>query len=596
LNDPTVERAPASAFAGNSPVAEARPVRGRPARTLRRGYGLHLKLAFAGAVALFTCIAVLSATLLYRQSAVLTVEIERASLELRRSMIERGVLLVEGTAAGMESAVAGYDFAFITDTVETMQTRNENLAYAFLINSAGVVIVHTDSRQVGSHAKRPGGHDPRFVRDEAGAELVEVSHPLVVGGREWGSLVLGFDLSPISARTEAAVARGREVLARSTTLAILVASMLALIGLAASVWSSRRLLSPLTQLAEDAAAIASGDLEQEIEAVHSSDEIGLLARQFEAMRRSIRDNVGELLVAKQAAEEATEQEKNLRAEIEEHSRLLESKVAERTAELEAINRRLTEYDRLKSEFLSNVSHELRTPLAAISSSAKIIQRYSDRDVHSSKRFSKVIIEESERLTRLINDLLDLSKIEAGKAEWEMSLIEDPAALLDHMVVTFRPLFHESGIALEPDAVPGLPAIRGDRDRLIQVFANLLSNALKFTPRGGTVRLESCRSVHDGAPALRVAVADNGPGIPESEREFVFERFRQGETGAKPRGTGLGLAICREVVLEHGGALWAEAREGGGTRMIVVLPAIAETAGAASDSSPSQQAAGNQNAV
>jgi len=538
-----------------------------------QSYGLHLRLALAGAVSLFLCIALLSSTLMYRQSAILHSEIERASAQLQRGMVQRGVLLAEGIAASMESAIAGYDFAFITDTVTTMQKKNKNLAYAYLTNAAGIVIVHSDPHQVGNRSARITSTEPRFVNHADGYEVVEITRPLLVGGREWGWLVLGFDLTPIRTQAALSMVRGQQVLARSTTLAMALAATIGLFGLGGSIWASRRLLSPLTQLAEDAAAIASGTLDQEIQAIESSDEIGMLARQFEAMRRSIRSNVGELLIAKQLAEDSMQQEKTLRAEIEEHSRLLESKVAERTSELLAINERLTEYDRLKSEFLSNVSHELRTPLAAISSAAKIINRYSERDAHSGKRFSKVIIQETERLTRLINDLLDISKIEAGKAEWHMETIDDPRTLLDHVVATFRPLYQESGIDLDLADSGPLPAIRGDRDRLIQVFANLCGNAMKFTPRGGNVRVEACSAEHAGSPALRVTVTDNGPGIPADDREAVFERFRQGGGSDKPKGTGLGLAICRDVVRYHGGTIHAEAAPEAGTRMVIVLPAL-----------------------
>ncbi|HEY2774784.1 MAG TPA: HAMP domain-containing sensor histidine kinase [Candidatus Binatia bacterium] len=558
---------------------QTQPGISRAVAWLRRGYGLHLKLAFAGAVSLFLCIAVLAVTLMLRQSDVLSNEIDKASFELQRSMVERGRLLADGMSASMESAIAGYDFAFLTDTIRTMQEKNENLAYAYLVNAARVVIVHTDSRQVGSRATDDPTGKPRYVKTSDGRSVVEITHPLNVGGREWGWLVLGFDLSPIQRRADAAVARGRLVLARSTTLAMLVASLVGLVGLGVSVWTSRRLLSPLTQLAEEAAVIASGNLDQEVEGVASSDEIGMLARQFEAMRRSVRASVGELTIAKQRAEEATVQEKKLRAEIEEHSRLLESKVSERTAELQATAERLTEYDRLKSEFLGNVSHELRTPIAAISSAAKIIQRYSDRDISSAKRFSKVIIEESERLTRLITDLLDLSRIESGGGEWKLLPIEKPVELLEHVLTTFRPLYHESGVELELVSDDELPVIFGDRDRLIQVFANLCSNSLKFTPRSGHVRIEARTTPYGEATALRVTVTDTGPGIPEEEREIVFERFRQGASGgAKPRGTGLGLAICREVMRYHAGAIWAETPDEGGTRMVVVVPSLAALGG------------------
>jgi len=539
----------------------------------RQSYGLHLKLALAGAVSLFLCIALLSSTLMFRQSAILRSEIGRASAQLQRGMVQRGVVLAEGMAASMESAIAGYDFAFITDTVTTMQKKNENLTYAYITNAAGVIIVHSDPHQVGNRTEAIRDSQPRFVRDENGEGVVEITRQLVVGGREWGWLVLGFDLTPIRSQAAIAMARGQQVLARSTTLALLLAATIGLFGLGGSIWASRRLLSPLTQLAEDAAAIASGTLDQEIKAVDSSDEIGMLARQFEVMRRAIKSSVSELLVAKQVAEDAMRQEKTLRAEIEEHSHLLESKVAERTSELMAINERLTEYDRLKSEFLSNVSHELRTPLAAISSAAKIINRYSERDAHSGKRFSKLIIQETERLTRLINDLLDISKIEAGKADWHLEDIDDPQALLDHVIATFRPLYQESGIELELVENGSLPPIRGDRDRLIQVFANVCGNAMKFTPRGGRVSVQACQIEHAGMPALRVTVTDDGPGIPLEDRDAVFERFRQGGGTDKPKGTGLGLAICREVVRYHGGTIWAEDPPEGGTRMVIVLPAL-----------------------
>jgi signal transduction histidine kinase len=225
-----------------------------------------------------------------------------------------------------------------------------------------------------------------------------------------------------------------------------------------------------------------------------------------------------------------------------------------------------------------VSHELRTPIAAISSAAKIILRYSDRDTNSAKRFSKVIVEESERLTRLINDLLDLSKIESGGGDWKPEIIARAVELLEHVQTAFRPLYIENGIELELLAEDHLPVIFGDRDRLIQVFANLCSNSLKFTPRGGRVQLEVTSQPYGDSTALRVTVTDNGPGIPEEEREMVFERFRQGGGDAKPRGTGLGLAICREVMRYHAGTIWCEEPEEGGTRMVAVIPSLAALGG------------------
>lgn len=551
---------------------------GRLASRVPSGAALHLKLALAGSISVVLCVTLLSAILVYRQSAVLNSEIDRASRQLQRGMIARGKLLAQGMGTSMETAIAGYDFAFITATVKTMQANNSNLDYAFLTNAAGIVIIHTDSRRIGGRAPVLGDAEaPRFVTDDAGSEVVEITHPLIVGGRDWGWLVLGFDVTPI--RTEAATARerGQKVLARTTTLALFVATLVAGLGFFASIWTSRRLLRPVVGLAEDAAAIAEGNLDQEIAAVDSADEIGVLARQFEAMRRSVRNYISELVVAKQTAEDATRQEQKLRTEIEEHSRSLEDKVRERTAELVATNDRLTEFDRLKSEFLSNVSHELRTPLAAISSAAKIIKRYGSGDTGTNDRFSGVIIEETQRLTRLINDLLDLSKIEAGKTEWALVLMNDPHELLEHVVTTFRPLYAESGIALSLSTEPDLPPLQCDRDRMIQVLTNLCSNARKFTPSGGTVEIRAERAQLLGSAALKITVTDSGCGIPQSERHAVFERFRQGQGSDKPSGTGLGLTICKEVVEYHGGTIEAQAPEGGGTRMVIILPSAREDA-------------------
>jgi signal transduction histidine kinase len=548
------------------------------AAATRSDVGLHLKLAMAGSISVFLCVALLSAILLYRQSSVLGIEITRAAKQQQRAMIDRGQLLAQNMARGMETAIAGYDFAFIADTVQTMQRDNEDLDYALVTNGAGVVIIHTDTNLIGARLPEPPAEaKPKLIRREGDSDVIEITQPLSVSGREWGWLVLGFDMDPIREEANAAYSRGQQVLARSTTLAVFVALLVALLGLAASVWTSRRLLRPVVQLAEDAAIIAEGNLDHEIPATESSDEIGLLARQFEAMRRAIRRHVGELVVAKQEAEAATYQEKKLRAEIEQHSRLLETKVRERTADLIGINERLTEYDRLKSEFLSNVSHELRTPLAAIFSAAKIINRYGGENSKANARFSNVIMEETDRLTRLINDLLDLSKIEAGRAEWNITKVPSPEEILTHVVTAFRPLYAEAGIELDLEYQNPLPVIEADRDRLTQVLTNLCDNARKFTPSGGSVIIRADSHQSQGETWLRIQVTDTGCGIPDDERQLVFERFRQGSRNDRPQGTGLGLTICQEVVERHGGTIRAEAPSEGGTRIVILLPIAATRA-------------------
>ncbi len=543
-------------------------------------FGLHLKLVLAGTITTFLGIALVSGFLTYRQATVLHSEIQRSTQQLREATVERGRQLAESMSASMENAIAGYNFNFVSESIQSVQERTTGLAYGFVTNSAGSIIVHTDAELVGGSRSELSGSLPEgVIQTERGSRIVEVLHPIAVGGSPWGTLVLAYDLTSVDEQAAAAMLRGRAVMLRSTSVAVTFATIVSLFGITVSVLLSRRLLRPVLGLAHDASAIASGDLDQEVRAINSQDEIGFLARQFEQMRQAIKDNISELIVAKERAESATREEKRLRAQIEEHSKLLELKVQERTAELQAINARLTENDRLKTEFLSNVSHELRSPLAAISSAAKIVGKYGDENKRTGQKFSDVIQTEAGRLGRLINDLLDLAKIEAGRVEWNIERIDDPFdELLAHVATTFRPLSEEKKISLELEAARKLPALDCDRDRLIQVLTNLCSNAMKFTPEGGSITISGIPKTRGTMEVLEVAVQDTGQGIPEEELEKVFDRFHQVKAKRdrnrdvnKPKGTGLGLAICREVVNHHGGEIWAEAPEGGGARMVFFLP-------------------------
>ncbi|TFH20418.1 MAG: HAMP domain-containing protein [Myxococcales bacterium] len=537
--------------------------------------GLHLKLVLAGSVTTFVGIVMVSAFLVYQQSSIMRIEVNRSTEAMSYGLIERGRLLADSVATSMENAIAGYNFTFVADSIKGVQQRNSNLAYAYLTNSERQIIIHTEPGRVGeSSAPIPPEITTSTRRDHRGRNVVEIYQPIQVGGAAWGTLVLAFDLKTIESRGKLAMLRTEQIMMRATALAIVAAILVTLFGIIVSMFLSRRMLKPIRSLADDAAAIAHGNLDREIRTADTGDEIGFLARQFEAMRVSVKTYIGELVIAKQKAEDATRMEKRLRGQIEEHSKLLEIKVQERTKELREINTRLTEYDRMKSEFLSNVSHELRSPLAAVASAAKIINRYGDENKRSGKRFSAVIMDETDRLGRLINDLLDLAKIEAGRVAWNMERVENSVEIVDHVVSTFRPLADEHKIDLSLDSPASLPAIHVDADRVIQVITNLCSNAMKFTPEGGAIRVGAREAVHQGLASVEITVTDTGPGIPQDELDKVFDRFHQVKVkrdGNKPKGTGLGLAICREVVNHHGGEIWAECVEGGGCHMVFYLP-------------------------
>ena len=258
----------------------------------------------------------------------------------------------------------------------------------------------------------------------------------------------------------------------------------------------------------------------------------------------------------------------LYAEVQAYSHAMEEKVARRTAELEKANARLLELDRLKSDFLSTVSHELRTPLTSIQSFSEILLRYEVDDVEKRRKFVEVIHNEAERLTRMINDLLDLSKIEAGRLELHPEHLELESAF-SRAIATTHPLLAEKGIVVESTIEEGLPPVCADADWLHQVLTNLLGNAVKFSPEEGRIHLGGKRR----KDFALISVADEGPGIPPDRLEQVFERFHQLRDPQKshPLGTGLGLTISREIVERMGGKIWVESEPGAGAVFYFTIP-------------------------
>jgi len=260
------------------------------------------------------------------------------------------------------------------------------------------------------------------------------------------------------------------------------------------------------------------------------------------------------------------------SQVRAYSRQLEQKSRELEAassELRAANERLKELDRMKDDFISTVTHELRTPLTSIRSFSEILLEDPKTDLDSRKKFLAIIVKETERLTRLINQVLDMAKIESGNAEWHTAEV-DLVEVIEESVAATSSLFGDKRIGLAMDLAGGVPKVMSDRDRLIQVMLNLLSNAVKFCDEDTgkvSVRLSASPS------SLRVDVEDNGPGIAEADQPTIFEKFRQvGDTmTAKPQGTGLGLPISRQIVEHFGGRMWVESSPGKGATFSFTLP-------------------------
>jgi len=253
----------------------------------------------------------------------------------------------------------------------------------------------------------------------------------------------------------------------------------------------------------------------------------------------------------------------------------EDALKQKMEELRIAYQKLKELDQLKDSFLSTVSHELRTPLTSIKSFSEILLTY-DEDKETQKEFLNIIKEESDRLTRLINDFLDISKIESGRMQWEPVELSVPEVVKTAINAT-QALAAKANLEVKTEISPRLPTVMCDKDRLLQVVTNLLSNSIKFTPEGGKIKVKARirkRSESKGkADMVVVSVTDSGIGIDSKDHEGVFEKFKQvGDTLTdKPKGTGLGLPICKEIIEHFGGKLWVESALGKGSTFLFTLP-------------------------
>jgi signal transduction histidine kinase len=251
--------------------------------------------------------------------------------------------------------------------------------------------------------------------------------------------------------------------------------------------------------------------------------------------------------------------------LEQKSRELERA----TEELRTANERLKELDRLKDDFVATVSHELRTPLTSIRTFSQILRDQPDLEPAERARQLGIVIKESERLTRLINQILDVSKLESGNVEWHPGPV-DMKEIVEDTVAAMSELAREKGIELRTRVPERVPTVKADLDRIVQVMLNLLSNAVKFCDAGrGCVEVALSQS----AGYLQVDVRDNGPGIAPSEQEAVFEKFRQAADPqlGKPQGSGLGLHICKRIVERLGGRIWVSGDAGKGACVSFTLP-------------------------
>lgn len=316
----------------------------------------------------------------------------------------------------------------------------------------------------------------------------------------------------------AQVRRAQDIAARAETTILIALAIAFALALGISIWLTRSVLRPIRELRRGMATVAEGNFDPDVQIpAGRPDEIGDLSRSFRRMTIQ-----------------------------------------------------LAELDRLKAEFVSIASHELKTPLSVIRGYVSLLHDGIYGEIMGRQRkILGSVADQTDRLARLIQQLLDISRFEAGGGRLELR----PFALhgfLVELATSFEALAHQNEIEFELELGDRLPdSLVGDADRLNEVVGNLLSNAFKFTPRQGTIRLRGC-SVNGEAV---IEVADTGVGIPPEHLPKIFEKFYQVENEAQPRsvGSGLGLAIAREIVEAHGGTITAESTVGLGTTFRVALP-------------------------
>ncbi|MBV9788472.1 MAG: response regulator, partial [Chloroflexi bacterium] len=468
----------------------------------------------------------------------------------------------------------------LIDHLNSIRPVQNGSGYAFLVDQNGRLIA-APPRAIGEMMGQPLS-DSMSITETLGLDLKQSENggfrgvlksmqrgdeginSIVIGGRpsfiSYAPLPsIGWSLgivSPVSeviaesTKVEAAIRVGTDETVQITLLTMVLFFSLAVLG---SIFISRRMTQPIAALVAGTRAVAAGNLDVTIP-VRSRDELGMLAQSFNQM----------------TAELATH-----RRQMETWSQTLEQTVRERTADLatamqEAQEARATaeQANELKTQFLANMSHELRTPLNSIINFTRILMVGMRGPVTESQAdYLNRVRSSGEHLLGLINDILDLSKIEAGK----MELFKEPISIGDvvnSVMSSAAGLTKGKPIELRHEVEPDLPTIEVDRTRIRQVLLNLLSNAAKFTDEGEiSVRVKQ----HNGQ--LLISVHDTGIGIAPEHLALIFEEFRQveGDSNRRYEGTGLGLAICRRLIELHGGRIWVESQMDVGSSFFFTLP-------------------------
>ncbi|MBD3271234.1 MAG: HAMP domain-containing protein [Elusimicrobia bacterium] len=426
-----------------------------------------------------------------------------------------------------EDALLLDDTLVLLDFCSLVKQTNPSIIYILFQYAEGTVISAGDEQMVyfainklnSTGVKTPDGYLIRDVRGPRNERIVDLSMPIQLGNAVAGTAQMGFSSQVLENQLTS-------VLSSMRTTTLIVAFGAILLGIAASYLFAVHMIKPIKQLAEGAAKIGSGQLQHRIP-VHSHDELGWLAGEFNTM-----------------------------------------------------GDKLLELDQMKNDFVSNVTHELRSPLGAIKSYSEVIDKSPELSPQTKSHLAR-IKSNVNRLSSFIDNLLDVSRIDQGK----LSLAVGPVKL-DLLATDVLKNFEEQArtqqIHLESRISSVLPPVLADKDKLDQILTNLVNNALKFTPAGGSVWIDAQEMSRSNAPHfsgryIRVAVTDTGTGIAPNDIKRIFDKFEQARNQiTEAHGTGLGLSIVKGLVEAHGGQIWINSRLGKGTTFYFTLKVPAQT--------------------
>lgn len=559
-----------------------------------RAWTLGTRLTIFTVLLVFSTVGSVSAFFIYQARAKLREAAASKTALMRDELRLRGMALANNVALASERALVTMDYSFLADVVDRTVKRDSEIIYGIIMDKEGMALVHSDPSKAHSMLEDDAAKSAMSVSQPTAREssyggqtVLEAVAPINVGDGRWGTIRFGLSL----ARFNAEVARGQEELSAEMVTGMVTVGVAALLlsigGVLAGAWSTRRMTEPLSYLMQGVHQIRDGAFDGRVVAAGSLEFVELAAafnEMTEAVRErdsAIRHSMNELEVALEEAETAV---------------------------------------RLKSEFLANISHELRTPLNAIVNVPEsLLEEYElgevlhcahcgaefeivARDANAPEDvpacpdcrhslavqkqvkflgdpaehhdFLKRLLQSGKYLLTIVNDLLDISKLQAGKLQLYQESVGINAILRDGLE-PIRVLTQHKHIEFKVTIPEDAGMVHADPVKLAQILTNIIGNAIKFTPASGRIEVTMTDRIIADVPFVEFAVSDTGVGIPQKYQEAIFESFRQVD-GSHTRahgGTGLGLSITKQLVELHGGTIWVKSVETVGSTFYFTIPRL-----------------------